>query len=62
MLTLPDEPRNLNRRTSSSNDASSVPGSSKRRNVCHASTEDRTESATDLLAGFERDARPRDRP
>ena len=44
-LTLPDEPRNLNRRTSSSNDGSSVPDSSSPRNVRLESSDDRIESA-----------------
>ncbi len=44
-LTLPDEPRNLKRRTSSSNEGSSVPGSSRPRNVRLESSDDRIESA-----------------
>ena len=42
---MPDEPRNLKRRTSSSNAGSSVPGSSSPRNVRCASSDDRIESA-----------------
>ena len=53
---MPDEPRNLNRRTSSSNDGSSVPDSSRPRNVRRESSDDRIEVGVDLLARFERDA------
>ena len=45
MFTLPDEPRNLNRRISASNSGSSVPGSTSLRNVRLASSELRTASA-----------------
>ena len=42
---MPDEPRNLKRRTSASNDGSSEPGSSRFRNVWRESSDDRIESA-----------------
>ena len=55
-LTLPEEPRNLNRRTSSSNDGSSVPDSSSPRNVRLESSERQDRVGVDLLARFEGDA------
>ena len=58
-LTLPDEPRNLNRRTSSSNVGSSVPDSSRSRKVRRASSDDRIESAWISSPDLEHDA---DRP
>ena len=58
---MPDEPRNLNRRTSCSNSGSSVPGSRRSRNVTFASADARTERRLDLLAALEDDARSRGR-
>ena len=56
-LTLPELPRNLKRRTSSSNAGSSEPGSTRSMNVRRESTELRTAPGLDLLAILEGDAR-----
>ena len=55
-LTLPDEPRNRNRRTSCSKSGSSVPGSSRSRKVTLASVGREDRGRLDLLAGLEHDA------
>ena len=55
-LTLPDEPRNLKRRTSASKSGSSVPGSRRSRNVRLRVERAQDRAARDLLAGLQHDA------
>ncbi len=68
-LTLPDEPRNLKRRTSSTKLGSSVARLDEPRKVSRGSTDGEDDARVDLFAGLEDDARrsaalhddPRDR-